>query len=160
MTTSATPIYDSITDSEILIVRAYAFTYRSAVGTDLDTEYEGLVGVTEGHEAGWSDALLDSEIDNLIYQYGDDAELAGFQVGDLIDDEMIVTSIDKQDPCHVWTLPLAHFIVSLKEEAGDEFTVHYKCLAVDDSQAETMAEQAYPDCEILHTTLIEEGNTP
>lgn len=39
--------------------------------------------------------------------------------------------------------------VTLKEEAGDKFTIFFDCQAEDESHAQEQAENAYPGCEIV-----------
>ncbi len=44
---------------------------------------------------------------------------------------------------------LKPYLVSLHEEKGDKFTVHFECYAENFDHAEEQAESAYPGCEIL-----------
>ena len=48
---------------------------------------------------------------------------------------------------------LTEYRVSLHEEQGDKFILHFDCWAEDRDHAEEQAENAYPGCELLH--LIE-----
>lgn len=44
---------------------------------------------------------------------------------------------------------LIPYVVSLHEDAGDKFIMHFECMAEDDDHAIEQAENAYPNCEIL-----------
>ena len=50
------------------------------------------------------------------------------------------------------TTTLRTFRVSLHENAGDTFTVHFDCAADSTDRAEEQAEAAYPGCEIVLVT--------
>jgi hypothetical protein len=47
---------------------------------------------------------------------------------------------------------LLTYRITLKEEAGDDFTTVFDCYAEDDDHAQEQAENAYPACEIINTT--------
>lgn len=46
--------------------------------------------------------------------------------------------------------------VSLREQPGDLFTIHFDCSADDIDHAEEQALNAYPGCEIVLVTPFEE----
>ena len=48
-----------------------------------------------------------------------------------------------------------HYIVTLKEQPEDKFTLVFECDAEDQDHAEEQAESAYPDAMILNITCIE-----
>ena len=50
---------------------------------------------------------------------------------------------------------LKHFVVSLHEEKGDKFILHFECYAENSEHACYQAEDAYPSGEILHATPIQ-----
>jgi hypothetical protein len=50
---------------------------------------------------------------------------------------------------------LLPYRVTLKEDAGDKFTVAFDCQAEDTDHAEEQAENAYPGCEIVNITQME-----
>ena len=53
---------------------------------------------------------------------------------------------------------LIPFRVSLHEEAGDKFTIHFECMAENEDHAIEQAENAYPGCEIRNwIPTVEEG---
>jgi hypothetical protein len=47
---------------------------------------------------------------------------------------------------------LLTYRVTLKEEAGEDFTTVFDCYAESDDHAQEQAENAYPACEIINTT--------
>lgn len=48
------------------------------------------------------------------------------------------------------------YLVTLKEEAGDKFTIFFECTADDPDHAEEQALNAYPFGEVLNISLREE----
>ena len=50
---------------------------------------------------------------------------------------------------------LLPYRVTLKEDAGDKFTVAFDCQAEVTDHAEEQAENAYPGCEIVNITQME-----
>ncbi len=53
---------------------------------------------------------------------------------------------------------LKPFLVSLHEEKGDKFRIHFECYAEDLGHASDQAEDAYPAGEILTVTQVRTGN--
>lgn len=51
---------------------------------------------------------------------------------------------------------LSKFVVTLKDGHEDKFTWVFECMAEDADHAEEQAENAYPDCWIMNTTLLED----
>jgi hypothetical protein len=49
---------------------------------------------------------------------------------------------------------LQPFIVSLHEEKGDKFKIHFECYAEDSGHADDQAQDAYPEGEILTVTQV------
>jgi hypothetical protein len=53
---------------------------------------------------------------------------------------------------------LISYRVSLHEEKGDKAILHFDCYAEDDESACDQAEDAYPNCEVLHATPFSGNN--
>jgi len=52
---------------------------------------------------------------------------------------------------------LNKYVVTLKEDPEDKFTWVFECMAENADHAEEQAENAYPDCWLMNTTLLEDG---
>jgi hypothetical protein len=46
------------------------------------------------------------------------------------------------------------YVVTLKEDPEDKFTIVFECSAMDDDHAEEQAENAYPGCQVRNITLM------
>lgn len=65
-------------------------------------------------------------------------------------------AFEDEEAAKVADANLRGYRVTLKEDAGDKFTIVFDCQAEDDDHAEEQAENAYPGCEIVLITPFED----
>lgn len=81
---------------------------------------------------------------------GIEDELPSDRVADI--ESQILSLVKTAEPVE----KLKGYRVTLHEDPGDQFKVHFDCLAEDDDHAAEQAENAYPGCEVIHTCRFNE----
>jgi hypothetical protein len=69
----------------------------------------------------------------------------------------VLAKLEGGQPIGTETPPLFPFRVSLHEEKGDKFILHFYCQAEDAEHAYEQAEKAHPEGEMLNATKLEGG---